>query len=181
MKRSTCRTPICSRFSSMQYIYFGRALPNLTTTICVPCIKCTTRRTSVCIHFSFLQYIRFGCSAFTTSTCHLAIRSLLALHACRTYSTWRTFRIPPLRCTCQILHITHAPCFSCGLCNMTKNILHDGCKTNRPCTTTTPYITFPCQTSSSNDFQTNMLSSSYHHLRNFPPFVIFSARILLIS
>jgi hypothetical protein len=106
MKRSTCRTPICSRFSSMQYICFGRALPNLTTTICVPCIKCTTRRTSVCIHFSFLQYIRFCCSAFTTSTCHLAIRSLLALHACRTYSTWRTFRIPPLRCTCQILHNT---------------------------------------------------------------------------
>jgi hypothetical protein len=61
-----------------------------------------------------------------------------------------------------------------------KKTLRDDCKTNRS-HMTTANITFSCQTSSSNDLQENMLSSSYDHLRNFPPFGIFTSIILVIG
>jgi hypothetical protein len=132
MKCSTRRMPIWSRFSTMQYVCFGCTLPSLATTMLAPCMKRSTRRTPFCCHFSSMQYVCFGRSICTTSTRHLGIRSLLNLHAHHTYSTRCTFRIPPSKGTCQILHITHAPYFSFMICGMPKNTRGDDCKSKSP-------------------------------------------------
>jgi hypothetical protein len=121
-----------------------------------------------------------SCSRSVVAALHvLPPRAILLFH--RFAPNIQVAYISLSKCTYQILHITHVPYFSIMLNGMPKNTIGDDCKTNRPCMTTTPYITFPCQTSSSNDLQANLLSSSYHHLQNFPPFVIFSTIILVIG
>jgi hypothetical protein len=61
------------------------------------------------------------------------------------------------------------PLFSCMLCGMPKNTLDNDCKTNRPCITM-PYITLPCQTSSSNDLESRTPCITLLHASTLPTF-----------